>query len=423
MLVSTTGEDSPQCILDSPAGDPVHYTLQPCRSLNYALTNIRSDTVIGIAYGIHVLEPVGSLSHGTPVVNLTIVGDCANGTTQILCTNGANLAFYNIQIVVIRMVSFQCCGEQLQHSARDSVPDSSTLYFQNCRKITIHHVLINITGRYGRGIAFLRHDTSIAHGDVLIESVSILHFGIHGSGLHFEVLTDKTRDASPASEKIRLKNIRVYNKRAYPECDPTMAFTGINITVGGDDHEGGGVIALVNTTVQKTTRGSGISLALLGRVNGFRAHFIDCEIIEGWENDHRRNSTAERCKTYEHPSSSTESDESTVYHSTSINIEVRENSVRNRIYIGSVFVIEHTPVSGNSLSIKVADQSNNNLITLEKVILLRLNSSGANRRGLQIIVTGWATRNIIQGTYFLYGTKHIGEVEAMLSLANMPLGI
>ena len=92
---------------------------------NTSLINIRSETVIGIACGIHVLEPVGSLSHGTPVVNLTfvaIVGACANGTTHILCTNGANFAFYTIPNVVIKTASFQGCGEQLQYSARDSVP-------------------------------------------------------------------------------------------------------------------------------------------------------------------------------------------------------------------------------------------------------------------------------------------------------------
>ena len=396
MWVSTTGENSPQCILDSPAGDPAHYALQPCRSLNYALKNIHSETVIGIACGIHVLEPVGNLSHGTSVGNLIIVGTCANGTTRILCTNGAKLAFYNIPSVVIKMLSFQGCGEQLQHGACDSVPDSSTLYFQNCKTIMIQHVLINITGPYGRGIAFIRHDTSITHGDVLIEYVSILHLGIHGSGLHFEVLTGKTRDASPGCTEILMKNIRVYNKRAYPECDPTMAFTGINITVGGEEQ--GGEVDLLNVTIIKsTTRGSGISLALLGRVNGFDAYFIDCQIIEGWKNHHRENSTAESCKTYEHPSSSTESDESTVYHSSSINIEVRDNSMRNRIYIGSVLVKEHTPVSGNFLSIKVADQSKENTIRLKEVQLLRFNSSGSNRRGLQIVVTGWAQRNIIGG--------------------------
>ena len=397
MLVSTTGEDNPQYILDLPAGDLVPYTLQPCRSLNYALTNIRSETVIGIACGIHVLEPVGSLLHGTPVVNLTIMGVCEDDLPHIKCTNGANLAFYNIPSIEIQLVSFQGCGEQLQHSARDSVQDSSTLYFQNCKTIMIHHVLINITGPYGRGIAFIRNDTSITHGYVLIESVSILHSGIHGSGLHFEVLTGKTRDVFPARENFQLKNIHVYNERAYPECDPTMAFTGINITVEGGGHEGGGVITLVNTIVQKTTRGSGISLALLGRLNGFHAYFNDCQIIEGWKNHHRKNSTAESCKTYEHPSSSTESDESTVYHSTSINIEVRENSMGNRIYIGYVLVKEHTPVSGSFLSIKVADQSKDNVIGLKEVQLARFNSSGANRRGLQIIVTGWARRNVIRG--------------------------
>ena len=401
MWVSTTGEDSPQCILDSPVGGPVHYTLQPCRSLNYTLTNIRSETVIGIGCGIHVLEPVHNLSHGTPMLNLTfvgIVGACANGTTQILCTNGANFAFYNIPRVVIKMVSFQGCGEQLQHNARDSVPDSSTLYFQNCRTIMIQHVLINITGPYGRGIAFIRNDTSITHGSVLIESVSILHSGIHGSGLHFEVLAGKTRDAhaSLARERVHFDSIEVYNKRTYPESDPTMAFTGINITVGGDG--GGGEIILLNVDILKsTTRGSGISLALLGRVHGFHAYLKDCQIIEGWKNGDRKNITAESCKIYD-PSSSTERDESTVYHSTIIHIEVRDNSMGNDIYIGSVLVKEHTPVSGNFLSINVADQSKENVVTLEKVQLLRLNlnGAGANRRGLQIIVTGWARRNEIQ---------------------------
>ena len=158
------------------------------------------------------------------MVNLTVVGTCANDTTHILCTNGANLVFYNIPSVVIKMVSFQGCGEQLQHSALDSVPDSSTLYFQNCKTIMIHHVLINITSPYRRGIAFIRHNTSITHGNVVIEPVSIHHSGIHGSGLHFEVLTVETGDAhaSLASERVLFDNIEVYNERAYPECGPTI---------------------------------------------------------------------------------------------------------------------------------------------------------------------------------------------------------
>ena len=395
MWVSTTGEDSPQCILDSPAGDPVHYTLQPCRSLNYALENIHSDTVIVIACGVHVLEPVDSLLHGTSVVDLIIVGDCANDTAQILCTNGANLAFYSIPSVVIEAVSFQGCGEQLQYSARDSVPDSSTLYFQDCKAIMIHHVLINITGPYGRGIAIIRNDTSITHGDALIESVSILHFGIHGSGLHFEILTGKTRDASLARERFHFDYIEIYNERAYPECDPTTAFTGINITVGGDG--GGGVINLLNVNIAKsTTRGSGISLALLGRVHSFHAYFKNCQIIiEEW-NHHRKKGTTESCTIpYEHPSNSAESARSTVYHS--IQIELRENSKGNHIFIESAVVAEYTAVSGISLSIAVADQSMENVIFLQQVKLLRFNSSGASRRGMQIIVTGWARRNEIQG--------------------------
>ena len=397
MWVSTTGEDSPQCIHYLSEGDPEPDTLQPCRSLNYALKNIRSETVIGIGCGIHVLEPVGSLSHGTPVVNLTIMGVCEHDLPHIKCTNGANLAFYNIPSIEIQLVSFQGCGEQLQHSARDSVPDSSTLYIQNCKTIRIHRVLINITGPYGTGIAVIRHDTSITHGNVLIDSVAIHHYGFHGSGLHCEILTGlgKPRDTSLAIEKVQLQNILVHNERAYPECNPTMVFTGINITVGGDG--GGGEVGLLNVTIVKsTTRGSGISLALLGRVNGFHAYFSDCQIVEGWENNHKKNSTTESyTKSYEHPSNTTENNESMVY--PSIKIKVRESSMENRIYIGSALVKEEKAVSGIALFIEVADQSSGNVIFLQQVQLQRINSSDINRRGLQIIVTGWARRNIIQG--------------------------
>ena len=226
----------------------------------------------------------------------------------------------------------------MNSSARDFVPDSLTLYFQNCRTIMIHRVLINITGPYGRGIAVIRHDTSITHGNVLIDSIVIHHYGFHGSGLHCEILTGKPRDVSLAIEKVQLQNILVYNGRAYPECNSTMAFTGINITVGGDG--GGGEVSLLNVTIVKsTTRGSGISLALLGRVSGFHAYFNDCQIIEGWENNHKKNSTAESCtKSYERPSNATENNESMVY--PSIKIKVRGSSMENRIFIGSVLVRE-----------------------------------------------------------------------------------
>ena len=124
-----------------------------------------------------------------------------------------------------------------------------------------------------------------------------------------------------------------------------MTFTGIIVTVGGDG--GGGEIIALNVTIAKsTTGGSGVSLALLGRVNGFHAYFNECQVIEGLKNNHRKNSTEESCKTYEHPSGNTESDVSTAYHSTSINIEARENSMENCIHIDCVLVKEHTPVSG-----------------------------------------------------------------------------
>ena len=76
MWVSTTGEDIPQCIHDTPTSDPVprpHHLNESCGSLNYALTHIGNDTLIVIGCGIHVLEPVSSLLDGAILMNVTTI--------------------------------------------------------------------------------------------------------------------------------------------------------------------------------------------------------------------------------------------------------------------------------------------------------------------------------------------------------------
>ena len=198
MWVSTTGEDSPQCIHDTPTSDPVHHPQhlnESCGSPNYALTHIGKNYAIVIGCGIHVLEPVDSLLNGMPlmsVATIAVMGTCENGGSQIQCTNRANLAFYNIQIVVVKNVAFQDCGEQLQYS--DSLLDLSTLYFQDCKKVIIQYILLTIIGPYGRGISFIKYGITITNGDVLLEYVRVDHFGNHASGIHFEVFTGQTRD-------------------------------------------------------------------------------------------------------------------------------------------------------------------------------------------------------------------------------------
>ena len=265
MWVSTTGENSPQCIHDTPASvyGPEPLPHQPCRSLNYALRNIQNETMntIFITCGIHVLEPFDSLD-ATLLLNATTIvieGYCADAEWYhemplIQCTDGANMAFYNVQKVVIESVTFQDCGEQVQPS--DFLPDSSTLYFQDCKTVVIHEILITITGPYGSGISFIKYDHTITTGKVRIGFVVIKHYGIHGTGIHFEAFT---RDIVLTSVKFELENTEVEN--VYPSYDPMMRFTGINITLMGDG--GGGEIILSNVSASRTTGGNGISIAVL----------------------------------------------------------------------------------------------------------------------------------------------------------------
>ena len=413
MRVSTTGEDSPQCLHDTlwlegdPSPDP-HQLNESCGSLNYALAHLRNDaTFIIITCGIHVLQPVRSSLGNTLLFNITnvvVMGNCTKSRPQIQCTGGANLAFYNVQYVGLVLLSFQDCGEQMQHS--DSLLNPSTLYFEDCRRVTIQRIVIIINGPYGRGISFIRNNTMITHGEVFMESIVIYHFGVHGSGMHVEVLTGRTRDTSLASENIQLNNIHVENVNSFPSYNHTLTFTGINITVMGDGE--GGEITLYHVDVTKNVRGSGISIALLDRVHGFNVQLNGSNIEEVKENiDHNRNENTTDSgitsqKQFSDVSKNVANNVNTTSYS-SINIVLRGNSMGNRIKMTTVSVDNQgvTLGSGSALSIEVTNQSEKNDILLLEVYLGGSDSSGAPMRGLQVIVTGWARSNAIQMTTLL----------------------
>ena len=380
MWVSTTGEDSPQCIHDTPASDPVpqpRHLNESCGSLNYALSHIQNDTLVAITCGTHVLEPLDSSHNCTPLFNISnvlVIGKCENAAPLIQCINGANLAFDNAQKVLIAWLSFRDCGEQLQHS--DSLSDSSTLYFRDSKSITIDHIDIYIIGLYGTGISFIKHDNTITWGNVVLDTVHVIveKYVFHGNGIYFEVLSIK-KLFNQLGENIVLENIIVYSPTVSPKHE--LTFTGINITVMGDGE--GGAITLSNVTIKRTTRYSGISLDLLDRVHGFNVQLNDLYIFEGWNNHH-----------------SNETNTSTAH--SSIRIRLRGNSARNHVQIGNVSVNAFIPVLGSGLSIEVMDQSKENFIMLQEVTLRRSKSSKVHKRGLQVIVTGWARRNEIQVT-------------------------
>ena len=400
MWVSTTGEDSPQCIHDTPTSDPLprpRHLNESCGSLNYALTHIGNNTLIVIGCGIHALEPVGSLLDGTPLMNVTkiaVFSACKNAIPQIQCTGKANLAFYNAEIVYLASLAFQDCGEQMQHSV--SVPDSSTLYFQDCNTVRISHILINITGPYGRGISFIRYETSVTHGYVLMEigNVKIYHYGTHGSGIHFEVLTARTRDASLAKEIYQLNNTSVDNPNVDPSYNISASFTGINITVMGDGEGARGEIMLSFIFVNRSTRGDGISVALHDTV-GFQVSLNAIAVLEECEDYDLSNISSARI------SDTISNNNIELRDNSSIRIELRGNSTGNHIQVAEVRVGKCKAATGNAFSIEVTNHSEDNVILLQNAGLAGEYTSEVHKRGLRVIVSGRAKRNEIQLTGIL----------------------
>ena len=403
MWVSTTGKDSPQCMHDGVASDLVPYPRhrnEVCRSLNYALTHLQSDSLVIVTCGIHVLEPVGSPSEHTPLSNIASIRirgsrNCEHGRPQIQCTNGANLAFYNVETVVIARLVFLDCGELLQRS--NSFFISSTLHFQESMSVTIDRVNIHVTGPYGVGISFIRRNNTATQGKILLETVLVEHHGFHGSGIHFDVVTNQKVNISQTGENLKLDHVRIISRNVHPSHGLSRKFTGINITVRGDGE--GGTISLSNIFIivcpNRTTRGNGISLVLLDRVHGYSVSFQNSSYLEDCENHHNSSNMTVDGITVDATHDST----SAIY-SNIVNIELGGHSMGNHILM-TEFGVRNYGVSlaiSNTLSIVVKDQSQDNVILLQHLRLLRPDNSSTHRRdqGLQVIVTGWAMRNEIQ---------------------------
>ena len=419
MWVSTAGVDSPQCILDTLASDPLpqpRHTNETCGSLNYAITHMTNYTVILILCGTHELKPLDDSSpDNTPlssIKRLTVVGNCSIALPQIHCTNGANLAFYKVQSIAIINLAFNNCGEQLQYS--DSLSCSSVLYIQDCNTVLIAHVNITITGPYGRGISFIRDNETVADGNlwVTFHFVSIYHYGFHGSGIHCEIVTGRTKDTFLPQANLQMiqQNITVINTNAHSKISQTINFTGINITVMGDGE--GGRIELSDVSANISTSGTCISISLLDNVSKFEVLLSHLLVTDFWEKlQNNRNGTLPKLVAahHEYSFSNSKSDTDNSTACSSIKIELRNNSKENCIIVGKVWDLHRRGVTPSSaFSIEVTDHSEENSIWLQEIWLAQLKSSiisSAHRRGLQVVLTKMARRNVIRVDY-LWSYSH-----------------
>ena len=394
MWVSTTGEDSPQCIHDTPTSDPVphpRHLNESCRSLNYALTHIQNVTFIVIACGTYELKPVNKLLDGVQLLNIT--GSCfyedLHDQPKIQCTDGANLELHNLQRVVFTHLAFQGCGKQMQQ--RDSSFSASTLYFQDSLTVTMYHVDIDITSSYGTGISLIYRESTTTNREVVLDTVKVDHHGINGNGIHFELHTDEKTNVNRLGMKIRLNDVRVNGEFSPQILNLAQTFSGINISVMG--HGEGGEIALTKVNV----RDSGIVLALLDTVHDCKVSLRDSVVSDTFSDSFSTMPKSGSTIT-ESPSNGSKyvARRSTTY--SRVKIELRDKSVGNHIQIENVLVIQKDEIPGSAISIKITDHSESNTVLLEEVELRGPEALSENSRGLQITVTGWARRNQILAT-------------------------
>ena len=313
------------------------------------------------------------------------------------------MAFYKVQSTAIITLAFNNCGEQLQYS--DSLSRSSVLYIQDCNTVLIAHINITITGPYGRGISFIRYNQTAADGHVKVtfHFVSIYHFGFHGSGIHCEIVTGRTKDTFlPRANLLMIQqNITVINANAHSKISQTINFTGINITVMGDG--GGGRIELSDVSANISTSGTCITLSLLDSVSKFEVLLSRLLVTDSWQKpQNNRNGTLPKLEAahHEYSFSNSKSDTDNTTARSSIKIELRNNSKENCIIVGKVWDYHRRGVTrGSAFSIEVTDHSEENSIWLLEIWLVQLKisiNSSAHRRGLQVILTKMARRNVIR---------------------------
>ena len=139
---------------------------QPCKTLDYACTNLQNDTVIFMSPGLQVLEQSITFSFTS---NISIIGQY--GSALINCSEpNIGIQFINVKTFTIEDLEFQYCGMLQDSTSVSSVNQSitvrfpSALYFLNSTDVSITGT--NITSSNGTGVTLF--DTS---GDILLENV------------------------------------------------------------------------------------------------------------------------------------------------------------------------------------------------------------------------------------------------------------
>ena len=138
----------------------------PCKTLDYACTDLKNDTSLVIMPGVQILDKSVILN---TVSNISVIGQ-KNAAAVINCTvPNVGIKIVRAKTIAIKNVEFRFCGAVHEStsvsSSNDSstVPFSSALYFLNTTDVSIIGTIINASN--GTGVAMF--DTG---GNTLIEN-------------------------------------------------------------------------------------------------------------------------------------------------------------------------------------------------------------------------------------------------------------
>ena len=389
MWVDTKGEDGPQCRHDTPEGalmaqPPPHLS---CKSLLYTLHNISSSTSIRVTCGTHEYFKSSTTTLPAGAKYVQIVGECSKEQPTVRVLNGSNLELHGITSVVVRELVIETWGK---HGDLQLANNNSILYISNCTDVRLQNIAVRISAPRGIGI-LLRH--TAAGGNIILDNVSILHSGTHGTGIHCNILRKTQSTAEYLT--LNMSHVLVVNTNTATSFEPGMTFSGIIVTTYGSGS--GSRIVLRNVTVFNSApvAGSGILVRFLDGVQNSTVKLAGVNVLDGWNehyHDRSRDKVFAECIKRQHDMRNMTNGALENYSAIMVDVQ----SSQNRIHVTHVRVSASYAPSGSAVVVYFKGMANSNSVFLGNVSLSATGNTIAHRRGLEVQFAGNTSENEVE---------------------------
>ena len=386
MWVDTRGEDSHQCIHDTPEGA---LTAQPppsssCRSLQYALQYALNSTSIIITCGRHEYLKMSDMVFPKHLWNVRIVGECTKNRPTVQCMNGGNIALHYLTNVEVSNLMIERHGTQ---GGYEMDSDNAVVDISYCANVRMKSIRVSIMASHGSGIS-LRHSST--NGEIILQNVSILHNGTYGSGIDCDILRTAQYDTDQLT--LNMTHIVVANTNTNTTYEPSMTFTGISIAVHGTGN--GNYISMHNITVINSApvSGFGILARFSNDTHKNTAILAGVNVLDGWDkryHSRQKDEVMRDCGRRQREMVSMPN-ASSAYSAIMIDVETSQNTI-------NVTDLQVTTTScapnGSALAVYFKGLPKLNSIYLGNISVEAMGSTVAYRQGLDVRFSGRASKN------------------------------